>query len=187
MIERAITTKDLNSRFYHHNLGLAEMWEAYSQTHNGEISGIVNGAIFEFELTFRIINSEIKINGIRQKSNVNAGSSTGYSMIKNTVISMTSKYSRGENWEIYKSNKLRDFLNGLIGTCIPYKGYPGYSISSTEKDLTRLNYLLDYSSLFELAEVRSISSRRTVIRIEYFTLLGIKSINTIMNVLENKL
>ena len=45
MIERAITDKESNNRFYQHNERMAKSWENLVEKYDGEITGIVNGFV----------------------------------------------------------------------------------------------------------------------------------------------
>ncbi|HKJ78587.1 MAG TPA: hypothetical protein VKA10_03585 [Prolixibacteraceae bacterium] len=90
MIERATTEKDLNSRFYQHNEGLAKRWENFVNEHNGNIDGIVNGFILEVNASINNKEKKIRINLLRQLSNKTASHSAGLLMTKNTIIEIDS-------------------------------------------------------------------------------------------------
>ena len=186
MLERAITSRDLTSRFYKHNLQLVEMWETYCKKYNGAIEGIVNGAIIEFNLKFQLKNIKVEVEGIRQKSNVNMGRVVNYSIIKNTIIKLHPVQFGKENWKIYQQNMWRDSFNTIIGKCEPFGIDPLYSIASKEKvSHQELNAKLDFKALSEIAEIRSISLKNAEFRIEYFTLLGANTTEELLNKLVN--
>ena len=187
MIERAITSKDIDSRFYKHNLRLVEKWEEFCKKHKCETTGIVNSFILEFQLNLRIDNFDIQINGLRQHSNVNAGIVTKFSITKNTVITINPVNYGRENWEIYPSNKPRNYLNKLIGKCKTFKGAQGFSIASREEiDDHWENSIFKLNKLFEIAKIKTISYSRTTLRIEYLTLLGTQSVEELVSLLSIK-
>ena len=186
MIERAITSKDIDSRFYKHNLRLAEKWEEFCKKYKGEITGIINSAILEFQLNLSIDNFDIQINGLRQHSNVNAGGITKFSMTKNTVITINPINYGRENWKIYVSNKLRNFFNKLIGKCNTYNAAQGFSITSRKEiDDHWKSSIFKLNKLFEIAKIRTISYSKATLRIEYLTLLGTQSVEELVSLINN--
>jgi hypothetical protein len=186
MLERAITTKDLTSRYYKHNLGLAEKWEAYSKEHNGNIEGIVNGAILAFNLQFQLNSIRVEIEGFRQRSNASMGTIHRSSMIKNIIIKLQPVSFGKDNWKIYQRNIWRDSFNAIIGNCEPFGIAPQFSITSKEKvSHQEVNAKLDFKFLSEIAEIRSVSFKNSEFRIEYFTLLGANTTEELLNKLVN--
>jgi len=75
------------------------------------------------------------------------------------------------------------FTNRIFGYCLTLKLIDGYSIYSRNKiDLDQLEKSSDFVKLFEIAEVRSISSSNSLLRAEYFTILGTNSISEFISI-----
>ncbi len=184
MIERVIYKRNINSVYNKHHVGIAELWEAYCEKHNGEISGIVNGYCLEFQLNLRIKNVNVQIDGHRQYSNATAGTSRDHSIIKSTVVNISTVYYGREDWEIYQTNKVLDLFNKIIGKCTPFIGAQGYSIAS-RKEIETLDNYGNFRKLFDIAEIRSISFSKETVRVEYFTLLGVQSAEEVISLINS--
>ena len=85
MIERATTSKDLQSIFFKKNLEVVEKWEKFIALKNGQITGMVNSAILEFSSNYQFQSVNISVDILRQITNVNSGAISGFSSIKNTL------------------------------------------------------------------------------------------------------
>lgn len=182
MIERAITEKDINSRFYKHNERLAKSWEQFAEKYSAKIDGIVNGSILEFTIDFCYQKKKVTIKAIRQLSNNKADVHYDYVMTKNTIIKIESIKIKERNWKIIKHSKLIEMFLRLNNYCEPFYFDNNYSIISKSRIDERTIFNSRFWQLLkDLSEIRRISYKNEIFEIEYFNFLGTQSIEALLN------
>lgn len=181
MIERATTSKDLQSIFFKKNLEVVEKWEKFIALKNGQITGMVNSAILEFSSNYQFQSVNISVDILRQITNVNSGAISGFSSIKNTLI-LANPITLGVNkFKIYPDNWVRSILQRLLGNHTSYSRVRGFTISSPNRLATEksreINNLI---KLFDFAEIRTISFSENTLKVEYAALINTASIDAIV-------
>lgn len=182
MIERAVTEKDLNSRFYKHNERLAKSWEQFAEKYSAKIDGMVNGAILEINLVFRFQNKQVTVSAIRQLSNNKAGVHYNYVVTRNTIIKVESLHVKEQNWRIIKRNRLTELFLSLNNHCEPFCFDNNYTIISK----SGINETMIFDSGFwqflsSLSEIRSIIYKNEIFEIEYLNFLGTQNMEALLN------
>jgi len=182
MIERVPIRRDETSRYFHHNVGLAETWEKLAKQYNGSVTGLVNGQTLEFELKIQYQNINVKVVGVRQVSNV-GGYRQKTSMTKNTVITFELIVPGKGSWKIYKKNSFIDFFNGILRKRKDFIYDDNYSCISDNKEFDIKKELpVDlFKFISGITELRSIERKYELFEIEYFNLIGVGSLEKLMD------
>ncbi len=185
MIERAITLKDKESRFYHHNEKLAQSWENFAKQNNGKIQGIVNSYILEVYIEYNIGEYGINIKLLHQLSDQASKGPTYYLLTKNTIVEIFPFNQFNDiDFRIVRQNKLLRFYHTIFNRYSPFPYDDTYMIISKHPIL--IDKIIDrklWKSLLKIAELRSIVFSKDSIKIEYFNFLGTDSIQTITSLI----
>ncbi len=184
MIERAVTSKDLKSKYYLHNERLAAVWEKFTEENNGEINGIVNSFILEFNLKWKASNLDFNVKGLRQLSTNKAGIHYDYLLTKNTIIEVNPIRIKHYDYKIVQKEFL-GFFNKLFQNHRPLTYNDKFELISKkrifDKDIIDNNSFNFYS---KLSDLRSIKFEKSNINIEYYNLLGIENLTKIIEKLK---
>ncbi len=185
MIERAITLKDKESRFYHHNEKLAQSWENFALNHNAKISGIVNSYILEVYIEYNSDEYGINIKLLRQLSDQASKGPTYNLLTKNTIIEILPFNQFNDiDFRIVRQNKILRFYNAIFNRYSPFPYDDTYMIISNHPII--IDKIINrkmWKSLLKIAELRSIAFSNDSIKIEYFNFLGTDSIHTISSLI----
>ena len=189
MIERTLVTGEEKSKYFIHNNRLATEWEKFCSELNGEIVGQVNGAILEFDFIANINEIQVQIRFLRQKSNntTNAPIDHGYLMEQNTSIEFSPINIGKKEWQISKLSSLDKFGMRMFFGVQEVEYDPEFSFVS--KDLRMKNIPFskkDFETLTQISELKKISYKNEILKIDYFNALGTDSVLKIIQTITAK-
>lgn len=184
MIERAITSKDLKSKYYRHNERLASVWEKFTEEQNGNIEGIVNSFILEFNLTWKISATDINVKGLRQLSSNKAGIHYDYLITKNTIIEVKPVRPKYNDYKIVQKEFL-GFFNKLFQNHRRLTYNDNFELISKKRIVDK--DIIDSESFdffSKLSDLRSIKFEKSIVSIEFYNLLGIENLTKLIEYLK---
>lgn len=181
MIERVPIRRDETSKYYHHNVRLAEEWEKFAQKMNGTITGLVNGQTLELELNFRHKNADIIVNASRQITSISGGTTPKSNLSKHTFILFKGLNMGDCSWKIYPKHKLFHFILGLFThvSLLPYNN--NYSLlGSKTYEFNRVLPKPLFTTIDEVTDLRSIHGSSGSLKIAYFNMIGVANLQKLI-------
>lgn len=169
MIERVPIRRDETSKYYHHNVRLAEEWEAFCKEANGSISGLVNSYTLELKLSFNYKNKAIVVNASRETTNISGGVTLKSNLSKHTSIVFEGINMGDDSWKIYPRKKWLHSFIGLLSNVEPLSYNKNYSLLSSNRMYDFKQHMPSslFTTIEEITELRSIHGSNDSLKIAY--------------------